>query len=152
MFQGHFFDICLRLFFKQMLFGYPWFNVKSDRYLLFEYLCWYLQTNQFFTEWASYCLRLRNPKFLWSIIAALSIIFLFSSYFFALLMHPAYAEQKISLNSWRTNPVPQVEITGSNTLYMVWARQGILNVVLHLNAVSKLTTYAAPKISYAAVS
>ena len=93
-----------------------------------------------------------KSEILWSIIAALSIIFLFSSYFFALLMHPAYAEQKISLNSWRTNPVPQVEITGSNTLYMVWARQGILNVVLHLNAVSKLTTYAAPKISYAAVS
>ena len=109
------------------------------------------------------CVHLHIQNFVILIAAFFSLLSRFS---FALLMHPAYAvDIKISKKSMNLlmllklldqNPVLQWEITGSITLYMVWARQGILRIIRRITLKRCLKTYylhlLPPKISYAAVS
>ena len=71
-----------------------------------------------------------------------SLFFLFL-YFFALLWCILLMLNKNLVKiSWRTNPVLQWEIYGSNTLYIVRAKQGILNV--HLDVSKTYFWFAAP--------
>lgn len=70
------------------------------------------------------------------------LFFLFL-YFFALLWCILLMLNKNLVKiSWRTNPVLQWEISGSITLYIVRAKQGILNV--HLDVSKTSFWFAAP--------
>lgn len=73
----------------------------------------------------------------------LFFLFFLFLYFFALLWCILLMLNKNLVKiSWRTNPVLQWEISGSITLYIVRAKQGILNV--HLDVSKTYFWFAAP--------